>query len=202
MFDKNKNTIHFIFFLSLLILNSCDLFKTRNPQEPEDNSISFLPATSPNILFSNFTQSFVGLNTENYYDCFVKIDNYFAYDYTFLPEPNALARFSGVFSQWNAQSERTFLIGLKSNIEKGFKPELIWSNGNYEAISPDSAIYLSEYQLQIFSQKKLEYYSGIARLSFIRSNNGIWYIKTWQDISTNQSDTSKTWSILKAQISL
>lgn len=202
MSKKIKYKFVFLLLLSLFELYSCDLLKTRNPQAPDDNSTNFLPATAPNILFTNFTQSFIGLNTENYYDCFVKIDNNFNYDYSFFPEPNALARFSSVFSQWNAQSERSFLIGLKSNIEKGFKPDLTWNNGSYEVVSPDSAIYLSEYKLSIFSQKKLEFYSGIARLSLIRSNSGIWYIKTWQDISNNQSDTSKTWSILKAQISL
>jgi hypothetical protein len=183
-------------------LISCDLFNTRTPENPVDNSVNYPPATSPDILLSNFKQSFMGLNIDNYYDCFVKVDNYFTYSFNFIPDPNALARYGSVFTSWDAQSERNFLIGLKASTEQSVKPNLTFQDGNYDVMTPDSAIYISEYEISVILQKSLQTFSGISRFTLIRSNTGLWYIKTWQDVVNNSIDTTKSWSILKAQLSL
>jgi hypothetical protein len=191
----------FLLFICMIFFISCELFTTRTPEPPDDNSVNYPPATSPGILLSNFNNSIKGLNTEYYYDCFLKPSGIDASEYNYVPDPDALARYGVIFNQWNALSERNFLIGLKSSIESMINPQIIWENGNYEVMTSDSAIYLGQYQLSVSLQKKLENYFGIARLSFVRTNSGLWYIKSWQDFQLNFSDTTKTWSILKAQIS-
>lgn len=200
---KNKIVIkHLSSFsiLFLIILSGCDLFSTRNPESPDDNSVNFPPATAPGILMTNFNQSFQGLNAENYFDCFLKSEIP-SENFQYFPEPNALARYGAIFNQWNALNERAFLLGLKSSADASINPVLIWTNSNYEVMTTDSAIYVGQYDISVNLQKKSEKYIGIARLTLVHSSSGLWYIKTWQDFQINNSDTSKTWSILKAQVS-
>ena len=189
----------YILILLLVSLYGCDLFKTRNPEEPNQNSNIYQPATSASILFNNFTTSFKELNDAEYYKCFLSQDNSLKYQY--VPEPTAAARYPAVFSNWSNDNERTFILGLNSYIDPLTKPEIQWENSNYELQTSDSVVLLAQYSINITSKNQIYTYQGASRFTFYLANNGIWQISTWQDMTINSNDSSQTWSSLKGQVS-
>ncbi|MDP3582568.1 MAG: hypothetical protein Q8S39_11595, partial [Ignavibacteria bacterium] len=50
----------------LVILTSCDMFSTREPELPTTSSSTQVPATTPDILFSNFKSSIEEKIIDNY----------------------------------------------------------------------------------------------------------------------------------------
>lgn len=194
--------IKYIIFLFLLINTiGCNLFSTRNPQEPEDSSTDFQPASTHYILFSNFNNSFIRMNVEYYSDCFLEDIQSSVVQYNFSPDADALARYGVLFSNWNRDSEKQFLQGLRSSMPTGATPILIWKSKKYDIITSDSAVFVGEYNIQIKQQNYDNNYSGISRLVFARKSNGLWYIKNWSDFRS-LSDTLPSWSILKARFAL
>jgi hypothetical protein len=139
------------------------------------------------------------LNSENYYNCFLKPEDNPSYYFT--PDPTAHTRFGVIFNQWNSSNERNFLVGLKSSLNASILPQINWENTKYEILTSDSAVYIGEYNISINFPNKNENYSGISKFTFIHTNSGLWFIKSWQDFQKQSDDTVKTWSILKAQIS-
>ncbi len=183
-----------IFFNS--ILTSCDLFLTRNPESPDSDSQNFQPATSPSVLFSNFNQSINDVNSESFFVCF----NPYQDDYQFIPDANVLAQYSVVFDEWNATNEKEVVLSIANSIEANTKPELNWNSANYELITTDSAVMVGEYLIKLKINLKDEIYSGLSRFTFIKAQDGLWYIKTWVDYKSKQ-DTLQSWSVLKAKYS-
>lgn len=194
---KHKYHIFAIVFLLILtLLTSCDLFLTRNPESPDNDAQNIQPATSPSVLFSNFNQSFIDVNPEAFSGCF----NPYQDDYQFIPDANAFAQYSVVFAEWKASSEREVVLSIANSIEANTKPELIWNSSNYELITTDSAVMVGEYLIKMKINLKDEMYSGLSRFTFMKAQDGLWYIKTWFDYKSKQ-DTLQSWSVLKAKYS-
>jgi hypothetical protein len=179
-----------------LLATSCDLFVTRSPEYPDENSQNIQPATSPSVLFSNFNQSIIDVNSESFSACF----NPYTDDYKFFPDANILAQYGVVFNDWNAANETEVVLSIANSIETNTKPELIWNNSNYEFITTDSAVMVGDYLIKIKINLKDELYSGFSRFTFIKAQDGLWYIKTWIDYKTKQ-DSLQPWSLLKAKYS-
>ena len=197
-----KNLPKFTYYLLLIILLvGCDLFKTRQPQEPDDSSTDFQPASTHYILFTNFNNSFNRLNVEYYYDCFIEESQSASSIFQFNPDADALARYGILYSSWRRENEKQFLQGLRSSLEIGIFPLLTWKSKKYDLITSDSAVFIGEYLIQIKEKDVENIYSGISRFVFFRSVNGLWYIKRWTDFR-NPNDTLPSWSILKARFAL
>lgn len=196
---KYKKYFSYLFIILLLV--GCDLFTTRNPQEPDDSSMDFQPASTHYILFSNFNNSFIKLNVEYYSDCFAEDFQNNKNNFTFTPDADALARYGVLYSNWNRESEIQFLQGLRTSIPTGSLPILIWKSKKYDIITSDSAVLVGEYSILI-KQKDNDYnYTGISRFVFSRNTNGLWYINNWVDFK-NPSDSLPTWSMLKAKFAI
>lgn len=185
----------------LILIAACDIFQTRTPQEPDDSSTDFQPASTHYILFTNFNNSFSRLNVEYYSDCFSDDNQTNHSQYTFFPDADALARYGILYTNWNKDSEKQFLQGLRSSMPTGAFPILNWKSKKYDIITSDSAVFVGEYAIQIKQKDNDDNYAGISRLVFSRNQNGLWYIKSWSDFR-NPSDTLPTWSILKAKFAL
>lgn len=188
----------YILFLMSVLLYGCDLFKTRAPEEPDQSSAIYQPATSANILFNNLSTSFRELNDAEYSKCFFSEDG--TLKYQFIPEPTAAARYPAVFSDWSSDNERTFILGLNSYIDPLTKPDLQWENMNYELQTSDSSVLFTQYIINITAKNQILSYRGASRFTFYLTNNGIWQIARWQDLK-NANDTSQSWSSLKGQVS-
>ncbi len=184
-----------------LMIVSCDLFLTRNPQEPDDSSIDFQPASTHYVLLSNFNNAFSRLNVEFYSDCFSEDVQNNSNNFTFNPDADALARYGALYSNWNKENEKQFLQGLRSSLPIGSLPILTWKTKKYDIITSDSAVFVGEYLILIKQKDNDENYSGISRFVFSRNNNGLWYISNWTDFR-NTTDSLPSWSILKAKFAL
>ncbi len=192
---------YFTYLFIILLLVGCDLFSTRNPQEPDDSSMDFQPASTHYILFSNFNNSFTKLNVEYFSDCFAEDFQNNKNNFTFTPDADALARYGVLYSNWNRESEKQFLQGLHSSLPTGSLPILTWKTKKYDIITSDSAVFVGEYLIVLKQKDNDENYSGISRFVFARGNNGLWYINNWADFR-NSSDSLPSWSILKARFAI
>lgn len=186
-----------LIILSLLVI-SCDLFKTRNPEQPSDNNVIFIPPTEPQILISNLKNSIENLNSENYIKCLSNDNNN---PFIFFPSQSINSSLFSIFKNWNINDERRFINTLNS-ISNSNKPQLTWINNKSIIENPDSAIYESGYLLNInVNDKNISgNYSGNLRLILITDKQGYWYISRWYDFS-NTLDSNNNWSFLKAKLS-
>lgn len=197
---SNNINISFIilFFLSILV-SSCNIFSTRNPEEPDNGNITFLTPNSPNIVIFNLNNAINEKNAENYITCLTDSSNV-NLPFNFLPSANANSTFLGTFDNWTTFSEKTYMLSLISNMESFQKPLLNFTNSKLD-LFPDSAIYTSNYELQC--EHKLEsfpkLFQGNLRFTIVKNNNGLWYIKRWYDYSNLNDTTNFTWSFLKGR---
>lgn len=183
---------------------SC-IFVTREPEPPDTRRSSFQPPTSAQLVVTNFQASLREKNVENYIQCLVSSDTGATSAtgtrrYTFEPSAEASARFGGVFAGWNVTRERQAFIALTAKISAQSSPSLVLTNDRFELLSPDSAVYVSDYRLQPNYQLTgaPEAFSGTLRFTIASFPNGFWAISRWSDQTSGQS-ALPTWSTLKAQ---
>lgn len=186
-----------------VFLQSC-IFVTRTPDPPDTRRSSFSPPTSAQIVITNFQASLREKNVENYIQCLASGDSGVtsgtgARRYIFEPSAEAAARFQGVFAQWNTTRERQAFLALTSKISAQSIPTLQLTNDRFELLSPDSAVYVSEYRIRPNYQLSgaPEEFAGTLRFTIASFPNGFWAISRWSDQTGAQSLPS--WSILKAQ---
>ncbi len=177
---------------------SCSPFDTRDPEEPDAGASSFIPPTSPDIVVSNFIESVSSKNIENYISCF-QISNENDEVYYFVPSSDALNNYPNIFMNWKTEDERRYFISVVSLLPENINPELMFNSPEFESITPDSAVYVSGYSLRIPNNQGIdELYSGVLQFTIVPEDNSFWRIKRWRDGSSGDSDTTDTWSILKA----
>ncbi len=199
-----KFSIILTYILIFVFFSGCELFKTRNPESPDTGKSNYLQPTSADIVLTNFTNAIEDKNAENYIACFSDSTSLHDRNYQFIPSPDAITRYPGIFDNWNKASENRFFYALKSNIPENVSPNLELKNFpfQYDLSQPDSAIYTSEYYLTVSNNIPgiPTVFTGTLQFTIHRNSNGYWYIQKW--IDTNPSnDTNQTWSILKAQFS-
>lgn len=179
-----------------LYLVSCDLFTTRDPEDPDSNANNFLPPTSSDIVLSNFTNAFISKSIENYSACFTDSQDPMS-RYEFLPSVNIYALYPETFDNWSLDNERRYFNSLISNIPNEVIPELNWTNLESEPFV-DSVVYNLSYNLKIDHNKSgtPTEFNGKMRLTIVRNTNDLWSIRRWFDFLENEEDN--TWSLLKA----
>ena len=180
------------------------LFVTREPEPPDTRRSSFQPPTSSQIVIANFQAALREKNVENYIQCLVSDDSATSLSarrrYIFEPSAEAAARFSGVFAIWNTAKERQAFLALTASISPQSFPVLQLSNSRFELLTPDSAVYVSDYLLRPNYQISgaPEEFSGTLRFTIASFPNGFWAISRWSD-QTGAQSPAPTWSVLKAQ---
>jgi len=180
-----------------IILQSCGIFETRDPESPTDDKSSYLPPTSANIVISNFINAIQEKNTENYIANFSANTNDFPY--SFQPTANAYAIYTSLFETWDIDDERRSFLAMISNLSEETKPVLAISNQKFDVLSPDSAVFIADYILNLsHNLGSIDTdFSGTLQFTIIPKSDGLWYIQRWVDIKT-QLDSLESWSILKA----
>jgi hypothetical protein len=187
----------------LLHAQAC-IFVTRQPEPPDTRRSSFQPPTSSQIVLANFQAALREKNVENYIQCLVSDDSATSLAATrrfvFEPSAEAAARFAGVFAIWNTAKERQAFLALTASISPQSSPALQLLNSRFELLTPDSAVYVSDYLLRPNYQISgaPEEFSGTLRFTIASFPNGFWAISRWSDQAGAQSP-APTWSVLKAQ---
>lgn len=177
------------------MLNSCDLFSTRESEDPTSSSNSLIPATTPDILFSNFKSSIESKIVENYLSCFVD-QTILKMKYTFIASSASTVQFP-VLSNWGIEAERQYFNNLKTLSTSGNSISLKLSNQVNTPLG-DSAFYQFDYILSVQTKDVTITgdYKGTAQFKIYNRNN-IWFIVTWEDL---RKDNLKSWSDLKGRL--
>lgn len=183
--------IRIILYISLISLVSCDLISTREPEIPDTAKSNFVPATTPDLLFANLTNSFKEKIVENYLACF--IDPLFLNkEFIFIPSAGSNIQFD-IFSDWNIFSERQYFNNVKSaSLEN--TPIILDLTNPVSNIYGDSAIFQYDYSIFLQLENESISYKGNCQFNIHNDSRNQWVITRWEDV---KSEDFPSWSELK-----
>ena len=178
----------------LLVLN-CNIFETRDPENPVQSSATFTPPTDVDIVFDNMTSAFSDLSSFNYIQSFSD-SALSGRNFSFQPSSQAASQHSGVFASWTRQSEQQYFDNFKTQLQPNAVPSLVLTVES-ESISADSAIIEGTYQLTIPHTKPAVEQSASGRFQFflIKDSREYWVVRQWIDLASQPTDF--TWSDFK-----
>lgn len=175
---------------------ACDLFETREAEQPNQSGSTFIPPTSADLVLTNLRTAITERNTNNYLRCFVDT-LHSSRQFVFHPTSSALSRYPALFSRWNLQSERAYFESIRALMSKDDASSLSFQ-GSFQLIASDSAVYNADYQLtfQHHVSGIPETVYGNVQFLFGTDRNKTWSIIDWID-TNNGAPTS--WSELKGR---
>lgn len=190
----SKTLIQITILIFVLITSGCDLFNTRDPQNPDENRANFQPPKEPSIVIENLKNSFNDKNAQNYILCFV--DTLFVKkQFFFLPSSEAASTYAFLTQDWGLDDERRYFNSIISKVPKDFPMTLTFSDENYSSLSGDTLIYSANYFINIpHSSSEPKNYSGNLQFNMIRDDRSDWSIYYWKD---TRSSSLPSWSELK-----
>jgi hypothetical protein len=188
--DALRYNILYIALLSLVLL-SCGLFDTRDPEDPLTDNQSLPQATSPAMLLTNFTTAFHQKNINEYSKLFSDSS------FRFIPTQSAFARYGAVFFSWKSMNETDYFRNAVTEIGDLSSPQLSFSTVSSVQFQSDSAAYTLDYVLFIpHSRSSTKQFTGRSELYLAPNKNNIWTIYRWVDFETKKDSS---WSEFKGQ---
>lgn len=187
-----------IFFLTIILLplSACDLFTTRNAENPDQTRSNFQPPVEPAIVIENLKSSLSDKNVQNYIACFV--DTIFANQtYNFSASSEAISLYQIFVQGWGLNEERRYFSSVTNRVPVDFPISLSLSNENYSSLSGDSLVYSATYSLNLpvsSSDPVPQNYAGNLQFNMLRDSRSEWVIYYWKD---TKSESLPSWSELK-----
>jgi hypothetical protein len=188
-----------ILFVPLLgLLNGCGIFEPREPEEPTQAGLNFIPPTDPDIVVTNLQAAIDQKNIVNYMSCFSDPQRQ-GRPFVFFPSAEGSAQYGAVLNNWTRLNEEEYFTNLISQSPENAFSNLLLSLTS-SIVTADSVVYEFDYTLTFqhadpgFSQ------TGRGRLQFtIGVDNGnFWSIHRWIDYKTVDEPT---WSLFKGKFS-
>ncbi len=175
---------------SCFVFISCDLFKTRTPQEPTQTSSNRIPPTDEEKILQNMINAFHDKNKINYLYSFSDVS------FIFEPTTSARSSYGSLFLQWDKLSEGNYFDQVMAKLQQNSTVTLKFDSINIVPTA-DSSQGDTYYNLTVpLSETNItKNFKGRAQFIFARDQTGYWSIRRWLDIGTNSSDS--TWSDLK-----
>lgn len=191
----NRGTCIVILVVSSAIV-ACGIFEPRDPDPPGQSGSNYIPPTEPSIVFSNMANAFRDMSAVNYLRSFSELSNADR-DFVFEPTNEARQNYGGVFADWTRESEQKYFDNMKSKVQSGAAPSLVFGTPVALSIQSDSAQYEISYTLTIPQQSGTLNAQGTAVYHMLADKSRNWVIWRWVDIS--QSQNAVTWSDIKGQ---
>jgi hypothetical protein len=168
---------------------SCDLFKTRTPAEPSQQSSNYVPPTDPSLVVQNMIDAFQDRNAVNYAKSFS--GNVFL----FTPAISARAKYGIDWTTWGKPQEQQCFEKILNHFSNNTKIIL-----SFDSFSPAYNNSISQvetnYHLTLPADAgAAKKFTGRVQFTLAQDQSGLWYINQWMDIATSMSDS--TWSDLK-----
>jgi hypothetical protein len=185
----------FISLLSLLIIG-CDILNTREPEQPDTGRKTYLPATTPDILFLNLKNSLKEKVLENYMACFV--DNAFiSVPFFFRASPEAVAAYP-VLADWDLSGEQQYFNNLSVNT-RADTPIILTLQNEIKNTMGDSANYQYDYIISLtpIGDKLHKTYKGNLEFTIYLDSRNQWSIARWVD---HKIGNNPSWSELKGTL--
>ena len=179
-----------------LLMAACENpFSTRTPEPPEQNSSTFIPPTSPDVVFINLRVAIREKNVENYIRCFVDSTRS-NQRFTFVADPLAAFNHSELLS-WDLRDERGYVVRLFQATPSDSTRILTITNGSPTPDGPDQATLSTNYTIIIehTQQGTPTVYRGLSNFLLEKNQTGDWAIYRWSDFNTG---VDPSWSELKA----
>lgn len=182
--------------LSLLLL-SCNLFDTRDPENPVTDSQTLPPPLTKEALFNNFQNALQQKSIVEYEKLFADTSAH-KQQFFFIPNQSSAVRYSAIFPMWDKTSEADYFRNVitaigASSIQFGLtaSPQIL----TYQS---DSAVYTIQYSLFIPHNRAgvTTQFEGRSELYMSPNKNNIWMIYRWVDFETKKDSS---WSELKGQ---
>jgi hypothetical protein len=186
-----------------LCIASCDTFTVREAVPPAGTSspTDIVTAYEPGFVISNLVNSLEDKNTEKY-------DELFAADFVFIADPSDVFDlenyYPGALSDWDIEVEQQVAQRL---LDRGQTANILLSfDKDAETVTDDtdSTYAVQEnYRLRVVNpQGVLESYVGTAVFYLRLGEDGLWYIREWQDFRPEAGDGNgkETWGMLKGEI--
>lgn len=175
---------------------------TRTPEDPIGSRGTFTPPTSPSVVIENFRAAVSEKNTENFMLCLSDVTSRSTYPYSFEPSAEARARYQSLFASWAVQKERQAFLSMISRLDADERPTLTLVNSNISFSSPDSTVYVADYELVVDHGITTipTTLVGTMVLAITPEPSGQWSISRWTDAKRPTDTVESTWSLLKAQL--
>jgi hypothetical protein len=179
-----------------LAISGCDLFTTRTPETPVTAATNSIPATSPDMLFSNLQSAVNGKILDNYMTCFVD-SAFLKKRFKFTASPGSSSQFP-VLTTWNLDDEKQYFRNQNAIAASGNSVNLTISNQLNTQLG-DSAVYQFDYSLSLLASDQTisGNYQGTAQFKIFLDSRNQWVIVQWDDSKINNSSS---WSDLKGRL--
>ena len=166
----------------------CNLFETREAENPSAPSLHFDPPTVPEKVISNLLYAIEEKNVANYMNCFIDPLTT-TRTFRFTPSTDGAS-----LGPWTLADERAYFENLKTSAgEHGFSKLTLTLRNN--PLPLDTVRYEYTYSLTFMHSKPgvPTTVIGHMELTLGTENNGWWAIYAWADYK----DSADTWSRLK-----
>lgn len=167
-------------------LMSCDLFKTRTPEEPSQQSSTYVPPTDASIVLQNMVGAFKDGDAVNYTKSFSDAS------FNFIPATSAQGKYGIDWGIWGKTQEQQYFKNLMNHFNNS---SVILT---FESVTP---IPLNSTTCQVETAYNLtlpieagmiKKFGGQVQYTLVQDQSGLWYINRWVDVGTDS-----TWSDLK-----
>lgn len=190
-----KASINILLPFISIIFFKCNIFETRTPEPPSQQSLQFIQPVTPDIVFQNLKNAIEDYNVDNYIRCLAdpEITNR-----TFKFIPAAVTGIDrAIFNNWTIESERQYFTNLGK--PPYGRANLFLTNRRNVYVSSDSVVINYDYSL--FYPRANQNYNATGNAQFYLSvdKNGNWSIYRWEDFNTT---STITWTYLKAVFSI
>lgn len=186
-----------IFAGGLLILNltsgGCDLFHTREPENPSGTSTSWETPFVADQVFLNLKQALVELNQDNYLRCLIEPGDS-AVTFLFVPNPNTAgwpltipwgyeqeSQATQTWFGWLSEAGSVANLTLMQQAEVAYLDDSVRITQDYTLIAPTNNTALPDTV------------SGRSDFLLVKNSSGYWVIQRWEDL-----DGSPSWTDLRA----
>jgi len=170
-------------------LISCDLFKTRTPAEPSQQSSNYIPPTDPSLVLQNMTNAFQDGNAVNYAKSFSGTS------FTFTPSTNARNKYGIDWTTWTKTQEQQCLEKILNHFTNNARVVLAFDSYT-PAYNNTTSQVETDYHLTLpIIAGVAKKFNGRVQYTLAQDQSGLWYINQWVDVSTTNADS--TWSDLK-----
>lgn len=177
--------------LLAVLLCSCNLFDTRDPQPPVNQTDVYDSPTNTTMVLTNLTRSVQGKNLQEYSKLFADSS------FRFIPTQSAAARYGLFFQSWEKTAESGYFRNVLAEIPAASSPQLALTPTATVLFQNDSAVVTVDYVLFVpHNRTTVKQFTGRSDMYMAPSKTGLWSIYRWVDQETKKDSS---WSELKGQ---
>jgi len=171
-------------------LLSCDLFKTRTPEEPSQHSSTYVPPTDVELVLQNMVNAFQDGDAVNYSKSFSETS------FSFEPATSARTKYGGELMSWDKTKEQRYFEKVINHFSNNSKVVLAFDPFTPTSLNSITSQVETAYHLTLPSDAGvIKKFNGKVQYTLSQDQSGFWYINQWVDVGTNTPDS--TWSDLK-----